>query len=73
MESYEMEMVGNTNFAFDFSFVIIPIIYLIFFIFIIYFLVSVLKFMKKKIKLDEQRVEQTNRFLEIYKNTNDRK
>ena len=40
-------------------------------IFVIYFLVSVMKFMKKKIKLDEQRTEQTNQFLELYKSTND--
>ena len=40
-------------------------------IFLIYFLVSVMKFMKKKINLDEQRIEQTNQFLELYKNTND--
>ncbi len=65
-------MQGNPiAFNFNVGMLIIPIIYLIFFIFVIYFLVSVLKFMKKKIKLDEQRVEQTNRFLEIYKSTND--
>ena len=40
-------------------------------IFVIYFLVSVMRFMKKKIKLDEQRIEQTNQFLELYKSTND--
>ncbi|AHF06035.1 immune-type receptor 7b [Desulfitobacterium metallireducens DSM 15288] len=40
-------------------------------IFVIYFLISVMKFMKKKIKLDEQRIEQTNQFLELYKSTKD--
>lgn len=41
-------------------------------IFVAYFLVNVMKFMKKKIKLDEQRIEQTNRFIELYKSNKDR-
>jgi len=52
--------------------ILIPIIYFSLFVFVIYFFVSVLKFMKKKIMLDEQRIEQTNRFLELYKSTNEK-
>ena len=52
--------------------ILIPIIYFSLFVFVIYFFVSVLKFMKKKIMLDEQRIEQTNRFLELYKSNNTR-
>jgi len=40
-------------------------------IFAIYFLVNVMRFMKEKIELDKQRIEQTNRFLELYKSNND--
>ncbi|AET67858.1 hypothetical protein Desor_2260 [Desulfosporosinus orientis DSM 765] len=40
-------------------------------IFAIYFFVNVMRFMKEKIKLDEQRIEQTNRFIEIYKSNKD--
>ncbi|SHH81736.1 immunity protein [Desulfosporosinus lacus] len=66
-------MEGNPI-VFDFRLimVLIPIIYFSTFIFAIYFLVSVLKFMKKKIVLDEQRIEQTNRFLELYKGTHEK-
>ena len=66
-------MQGNPimfNYGFGFLFVI-PIIYFSLTVFAIYFLVSVMRFMKKKIVLEEQRIEQTNRFLEIYKSTND--
>jgi len=61
-------MTGNPI-AFNFSFFIIlsQIIYFSLFFFMIYFLVSVIRFMKKRIKLDEQRIEQTNQFLELYK------
>jgi len=41
-------------------------------VFVVYFLVSVMKFMKIKIKLDEQRIEQTNWFLKLYKSTNEK-
>lgn len=40
-------------------------------IFAIYFLVNVITFMKEKIKLEKQRIEQINRFLEIYKSNKD--
>jgi len=51
---------------------LIPIIYFSVFILVIYFLVSVIRFMKKKIVLDEQRIEQTNRFIELYKNAHEK-
>lgn len=41
-------------------------------IFLIYFFVSVMKFMKMKIKLDEQRTAQINWFIKLYKNTNEK-
>jgi len=41
-------------------------------LFLIYFVVSVMKFMKMKIKLDEQRIAQTNWFIQLYKNTNEK-
>ena len=66
---------GNPNpiaFNFGLLMILIPIIYFSLFVFVIYFLVSVLKFMKKKIMLDEQRIDQTNRFLEQYKSTHEK-
>ncbi|SDI21386.1 immunity protein [Desulfosporosinus hippei] len=40
-------------------------------IFAVYFFVNVMRFMKEKIELDKQRIEQTNLFLELYKSNND--
>lgn len=40
-------------------------------IFAIYFFVNVMRFMKEKLKLDAQLIEQTNRFIEIYKSNKD--
>ena len=62
---------GENLIAFTIMAWIIPIFYLSVIAFVIFFLVSGLNFMKKKIMLDEQRIEQTNRFLELYKSTND--
>ena len=59
-------------FNFGLLIILIPIIYFSLFVFVIYFSVSVIKFMKKKIMLDEQRIEQTNRFLELYKITHEK-
>lgn len=68
---------GGNPIAFDFTVIIATLIPLIIFLIVItlviYFLVSVQNFMKKKIMLDEQRIEQTNRFLELYKSTNDKR
>lgn len=67
-------MVGSNNIAFNFGLlmILIPIIYFSVFVFAIYFLVSVMKFMKKKIMLDEQRIEQINRLLEYYKSNHEK-
>ncbi|MHB8074379.1 immunity protein [Desulfosporosinus fructosivorans] len=67
-------MVGSNNIAFNFGLlmILIPIIYFSVFVFAIYFLVSVMKFMKKKIMLDEQRIVQINRLLEYYKSTHEK-
>ena len=66
---------GGNPIAFDFSIIIatiIPlIIYLCVIVFVIFFMMSVRNFMKKKIMLDEQRIEQTDRFLELYKSTHE--
>ncbi|MGC7872548.1 immunity protein [Desulfosporosinus sp. SYSU MS00001] len=47
------------------------IISLMVIIFAIFFFVSVLKYMKKKIELDKQKIEQINMLIEIFKNVKD--
>jgi len=50
---------------------ITPLIQLVLAIFAIYFLVNVVKFMKQKSKFDQRKLEQIDRFLELYKSTKD--
>ncbi|ODA42684.1 hypothetical protein DSBG_0558 [Desulfosporosinus sp. BG] len=68
-------MKGNPI-QFNFLLILYQLIPLIFFLVVIALIVSfigsVKSFMKKKIALDEQRIEQTNRFLELYKSNHDK-